>query len=171
MGAWIETEPLFDSPFVPGVALYMGAWIETCQPHPVVAGWRRRTLYGCVDWNNEVYSRCLDTILSHSIWVRGLKLSVGGSQVVVLRSHSIWVRGLKRVRNATLRTIVRSHSIWVRGLKLIFVYQCRQRTMSHSIWVRGLKLLYCIVAKGIMSRTLYGCVDWNNWSMMISWII
>ena len=79
MGAWIETEDAWVIESAYWVAPCMGAWIETSsqnsanktnlKSHPVwVRGLKqrrlytffamlRRTLYGCVDWNNSALRR------------------------------------------------------------------------------------------------------------------
>ena len=55
------------------VAPYVGAWIET--------------LY---------FNRLANSIKSHPMWVRGLKLLVLQECLILLVSHPMWVRGLKQ---------------------------------------------------------------------------
>ena len=54
------------------VAPYVGAWIET------------------------IKKRCsFLVIMSHPMWVRGLKLTIRLILLRLIRSHPMWVRGLK----------------------------------------------------------------------------
>ena len=73
MGAWIEIKVwAIEQVDMLLVALYMGAWIEI--------------LHASRPYESSV--------LSHSIWVRGLKF-LCNTLTRITSSHSIWVRGLK----------------------------------------------------------------------------
>ena len=56
------------------VAPYVGAWIET-----------------------PLRQLPISLVLSHPMWVRGLKLAVLDSICKTIKSHPMWVRGLKLV--------------------------------------------------------------------------
>ena len=79
MGAWIEIFLLTNPSSLAQVASYMGAWIEISS--------------SCIS--------SMSSIMSHPIWVRGLK--------------SVWI-----VMNCFSN---KSHPIWVRGLKYVAIYQ------------------------------------------------
>ena len=51
----------------------MGAWIEMQESENKTLGLFRRTLYGCVDWNFYGVKSSQIFVLSHPLWVRGLK--------------------------------------------------------------------------------------------------
>ena len=74
----------------------MGAWIETNAPPTVSI-----------------------LVLSHPVWVRGLKPLVLTLLKCSKRSHPVWVRGLKQIENQYKGQKMQSHPVWVRGLKLI----------------------------------------------------
>ena len=57
----------------------MGAWIET-----------------------KKASRFFAIVMSHPIWVRGLKLNSDSDDYWLRRSHPIWVRGLKHTSKHTV---------------------------------------------------------------------
>ena len=106
VGAWIETALIILKKCLAWVAPRVGAWIETmCCIHCVI-GFAGRTPCGCVDWNISRYARflgsasrtpcgCVDWnktshliyrgIMSHPVWVRGLKLSVSWKPLIRLR--------------------------------------------------------------------------------------
>ena len=77
------------------VAPRVGAWIETLRPF---AKWLQ--------------------IMSHPVWVRGLKQNSSILWPSSCWSHPVWVRGLKRFIRGFVRNFVMSHPVWVRGLKL-----------------------------------------------------
>ena len=54
-------------------------------------------------------------------------------------SHSLWVRELKLVRQATTNYPSQSHSLWVRELKRNGLLIRIMSMLSHSLWVRELK--------------------------------
>ena len=56
-------------------------------------------------------------LMSHPVWVRGLKQGNGKFDFEVRESHPVWVRGLKPARYAQGRGTQQSHPVWVRGLK------------------------------------------------------
>ena len=104
-----------------------------------------RTLYGCVDWN------CWWSV---SIF----------TQVV---SHPLRVRGLKSIPIENPANFIKSHPLRVRGLKSeCFCSRFISHKWSHPLRVRGLKFKYSDVKCHYSSRTLYGCVDWNEVSNM-----
>ena len=120
------------------VAPRVGAWIET---------------------NRDLFA--YHHVLSHPVWVRGLKQNVSYLVRHRHRSHPVWVRGLKHVTEPKLEVGKASHPVWVRGLKLILRISSRSGrgvaprvgawietpssnddlhlSESHPVWVRGLK--------------------------------
>ena len=56
-------------------------------------------------------------IVSHPVWVRGLKLADFVANNFTQSSHPVWVRGLKQSKNTKKVAVIRSHPVWVRGLK------------------------------------------------------
>ena len=77
----------------------------------------------------------------------------------LMMSHPVWVRGLKpKVKNHVSRNAL-SHPVWVRGLKLLTLAMVIPLLWSHPVWVRGLKLLDMVRDITIISRTPCGCVD------------
>ena len=88
MGAWIETFPGSQVGAIWVVALYMGAWIETggaCHRRtPLVVA-----LYMGAWIETEDAKRGLKKVVSHSIWVRGLKL-VTYSLIARLMSRTLY---------------------------------------------------------------------------------
>ena len=75
-----------------------------------------------------------------------------------LRGCVDWnIKSSNRILNHLL-----SHPTWVRGLK----HRIRREQIiditSHPTWVRGLKLTCLKLFVILNSRTLRGCVDWNN---------
>ena len=55
-------------------------------------------------------------------------------------SHPMWVRGLKHQMCCNIDKQEQSHPMWVRGLKLVIIAKQIRSKMSHPMWVRGLKL-------------------------------
>ena len=94
MGAWIETRLWLLTDPNQNVAPYVGAWIETSSRRHVA-----------------------QRFLSHPMWVRGLKHSVGINLRQQVGSHPMWVRGLKHVTGYVCPIVIVSHPMWVRGLK------------------------------------------------------
>ena len=117
----------------------MGAWIET----------------------RNAFDLSQRRILSHPVWVRGLKPEYDRLGYESVESHPVWVRGLKqrlpqillpmllvapRV-GAWIETVVEtpstldntSHPVWVRGLKPCLTIKSIRARSSHPVWVRGLK--------------------------------
>ena len=96
----------------------MGAWIET---------FPTRCAHFCV--------------VSHPVWVRGLKLRLSKLLLLSIVSHPVWVRGLKLLKNIVRNIFGASHPVWVRGLKQSCLTTFRWFIASHPVWVRGLKPL------------------------------
>ena len=94
VGAWIETQEQLNIAKSKDVAPYVGAWIET----PIMILFYLATA-------------------SHPMWVRGLKRQKHASQQKKTKSHPMWVRGLKLITLADFNLTVASHPMWVRGLK------------------------------------------------------
>ena len=101
-----------------GVAPRVGAWIET---------------------RNLSYS--FTTIMSHPVWVRGLKLAkillelLGG---IVAPRVGAWIETcLSRSRTSTLS---KSHPVWVRGLKHRTFSTDRKSTRLNSSHVRTYRM-------------------------------
>ena len=59
--------------------------------------------------------------------------------ICVLLSHPVWVRGLKHVFHRSTAQAVLSHPVWVRGLKPKVKNHVSRNALSHPVWVRGLK--------------------------------
>ena len=57
----------------------------------------------------------------------------------MIMSHPMWVRGLKQQELRLTTFDAESHPMWVRGLKLDFTKLSFKFGMSHPMWVRGLK--------------------------------
>ena len=78
----------------------------------------RRTPCGCVDWNRYLFLFLIALMVSHPVWVRGLKPEGGrGSRVQICRTPCGCVDwNIKLNRLCTRRNL--SHPVWVRGLKL-----------------------------------------------------
>ena len=93
-----------------GVALYMGAWIET------------------EEYENKI--RDFEVALYMGAWI---ETAEGSREGTFGESHSIWVRGLKPPALLRIRFKVMSHSIWVRGLKLV-TYSLIARLMSRTLY-------------------------------------
>ena len=74
MGAWIETSGISNGVNAIGVAPCMGAWIETAFAAQRAA-----------------------LMVSHPVWVRGLKPQQYINDDEVYPSHPVWVRGLKQL--------------------------------------------------------------------------
>ena len=87
VGAWIETaisRLMYNN--VNNVAPYVGAWIET---YLFVLGY--------------------ETLQSHPMWVRGLKLNILLDSLRYVESHPMWVRGLKQIQvHRTLVVVCRT---------------------------------------------------------------
>ena len=72
----------------------------------------------------------MTTIVSHPVWVRGLKL---GNIFGTIRVHLVAPRVGAWIETNSLRdgsmTLLMSHPVWVRGLKLprcpFFLYMCK----------------------------------------------
>ena len=125
--------------------------------------------------------RVLYGIVSHPVWVRGLKLcclvlvakvrlvaprvgawietTIRNGLVNASESHPVWVRGLKLYLFLLLLPLIMSHPVWVRGLKLLGTRFISSRTASHPVWVRGLKQGNNTAPVGRYRRTPCGCVD------------
>ena len=56
-------------------------------------------------------------MLSHPVWVRGLKPAAKNGLQKGIESHPVWVRGLKLLKKGLLTSEIASHPVWVRGLK------------------------------------------------------
>ena len=56
---------------------------------------KRRILCGCVDWNFYFFGINAAHIVSHPMWVRGLKHRLSRLRQNSRTSHPMWVRGLK----------------------------------------------------------------------------
>ena len=59
-------------------------------------------------------------MMSHPVWVRGLKPYFFIQQIQTIKSHPVWVRGLKHRPEYYKIEVKESHPVWVRGLKLGF---------------------------------------------------
>ena len=118
VGAWIETkadrmedatERRSHSSWVRGLKLLClsSATGYTCRTPRGCVDWNSfrwirqarfysRTPRGCVDWNFSVANLFWRSSMSHSSWVRGLKLLYHLCVSQRVESHSSWVRGLKQ---------------------------------------------------------------------------
>ncbi len=97
MGAWIETKTGIVLLKLIWVASFMGAWIET--PY--------------------ADKRSCKRLLSHPLWVRGLKPYMAEEGVKGIQSHPLWVRGLKRRprrKPEELRAVASFMGAWIETL-------------------------------------------------------
>ena len=141
MGAWIETGSIRTLYTIRYVAPRVGAWIETiCWPRtddmtivaPRVGAWI------------ETYIKvALGTaLLSHPVWVRGLKLPMIYNCLMMTLSHPVWVRGLKHSADmlSQLGTLVAPRvGAWIETKAATDINA--DVVVSHPVWVRGLKLI------------------------------
>ncbi len=97
MGAWIEIILRSSSPGDPKVAPFMGAWIE-------------------IRCNTDIYA--LGNVAPFmGAWIEIFALAATGRHIV---SHPLWVRGLKsKDVSSGIVQDTSSHPLWVRGLKLL----------------------------------------------------
>ena len=95
MGAWIETETRIVNDIFDIVAPRVGAWIETV------------LLWSCLP------RLCVAPRVGAWIETSARLVFV----TVFMLSHPVWVRGLKRVDAPAIRCARKSHPVWVRGLK------------------------------------------------------
>ena len=72
----------------------MGVWIET-----------------------EIIVKLNTSLMSHPVWVCGLKLVRRNTSLHAQESHPVWVCGLKQSLVVFLRAALESHPVWVCGLK------------------------------------------------------
>ena len=84
VGAWIETTKWLNSRSLNRVAPRVGAWIETKAATDINA----------------------DVVVSHPVWVRGLKHLRANLLALMLLSHPVWVRGLKLRKYPTLKSLI-----------------------------------------------------------------
>ena len=78
-------------------------------------------------------------MLSHPVWVRGLKLALiiaTATAYHVAPRVGAWIETCSPPTTGATTT---SHPVWVRGLKLKYVLPLRISNASHPVWVRGLK--------------------------------
>ena len=119
------------------VAPYTGAWIETC------VAWQRRsppgrTLYGCVDWNDEATDEALVKFVAPytGAWIETPEaLGLTAAEL----SHPIRVRGLKRHDRPEWLRRVESHPIRVRGLEQRLLLPPSGQYKVAPTWVHELK--------------------------------
>ena len=149
----------------------MGAWIEISIVSKVPKVIFCRTLYGCVDWNLDVF--LLDFL--------GLLVApFMGAWIEILDSNKANKTEIRRtlygcvdwnaINHSQAKISISSHPLWVRGLKLnTGKISLKKPLKSHPLWVRGLKYTQCREAKGKATcRILYGCVNWNK-SLKYKW--
>ena len=161
VSAWIETwSEITNKPTV----MSHSSWVRGLKPFIFIRKEYKpvcRTLRECVDWNC-IYDDC-----SYEEYRRTLRECVDwnmcfNSSSITLLSHSSWVRGLKLRRHHTLDC--RRHS---RTLRECVDWNSNGRNTfdtvieSHSSWVRGLKLRKYVPFLFYSCRTLRECVDWN----------
>ena len=101
---------------------------------------RRRTLYGCVNWNFVLRICSYQFVWSHPLRVRELKQQQNTAEFRRLRSHPLRVRELKQSIGGLPWWAILSHPLRVRELK----------HTNDSNW------------STVICRTLYGCVNWNS---------
>ena len=121
------------------VAPRVGAWIETHLPfqEPIRLG--SRTPCGCVDWNNQWNFVKSSSILSHPVWVRGLKPDVFVVKVpVASRTPCGCVDWNLSFVEYLMDTSCRTPCGCVDWNIVTHEYEDNLRT-SHPVWVRGLK--------------------------------
>ena len=72
------------------------------------------------------------------VWIETRTMSTWVA--VFLLSHPVWVCGLKQLNNHHHRQNHQSHPVWVCGLKLACSMPAFPSMVSHPVWVCGLKL-------------------------------
>ena len=130
------------------VAPFTGAWIEIMVKWNTKSTKQGRTLYGCVDWNQISKQVKSLHLMSHPLRVRGLK-----SQFF----HNVLLR------------VIWSHPLRVRGLKSdIFMDWNRPQIVAPftGAWIEIRSADN--TQQFDVSRTLYGCVDWN---IHLGWVL
>ena len=99
-------------------------------------------------------------MMSHPVWVRGLKPFSPDVVALVASSHPVWVRGLKLVSNCSNVSFSPSHPVWVRGLKPeIVANELAQMRVAPCVgaWIET--KMYIQSLGDTKGRTLCGCVD------------
>ena len=80
-------------------------------------------------------------MMSHPVWVRGLKLMSELSDSINALSHPVWVRGLKlevTLSNNSDYKVAPRVGAWIETYDQF--YNVVDFNTSHPVWVRGLKL-------------------------------
>ena len=72
------------------------------------------------------------------VWIETFAEGIAADDLV---SHPVWVCGLKQIMDVLWNTLQESHPVWVCGLKLHSFTIERPKRRSHPVWVCGLKLL------------------------------
>ena len=138
VGAWIETPLRYEFRGDEGVAPRVGAWIET-----------------------EITKSISRTrIVSHPVWVRGLKLDAIEIIPCTDKSHPVWVRGLKPeiVANelAQMRVAPRVGA-WIETVSPRCSGKTEVVAPRVGAWIET--LVSSPSATSLSSRTPCGCVD------------
>ena len=137
MGAWIETRRTPRKATPPGVAPRVGAWIET----PIC-------------W----FGLC--PMMSHPVWVRGLKLAHRYTPSRDVMSHPVWVRGLKLtalIAVIVLLVVAPRVGAWIETL--VRTLQKKEIRVAPRVgaWIET--YLCSTKVTNQISRTPCGCVD------------
>ena len=83
----------------------------------------------------------LSSLLSHPMWVRGLKqkIAVNTNVCQIVAPHvGAWIETPLTIKS---KFVLLSHPMWVRGLKPSLCRNISKFAASHPMWVRGLKQL------------------------------
>ena len=148
MGAWIEIILKSSSWKSSLVAPFMGAWIEI----------------------NKIFSFHNILLMSHPLWVRGLKyqdISVKFKIIIVAPFMGAWIE--IRLKTNIIKTLI-CRTLYgcvdwnpSQGIKAVLI-SCRTLygCVDWNALFRGAK-------KKFLSRTLYGCVDWNTICTLWHW--
>ena len=97
------------------------------------------TLYGCVDWNQGEYAEAVSNTVTPfmGVWI---EMEAQLTEADRVMSHPLWVCGLKSECCNPLHPAWWSHPLWVCGLKLEpSTNTAAGRNESHPLWVCGLK--------------------------------
>ena len=159
MGVWIETRLPRVLLQNPQVTPCMGVWIETLSAKHIAF-----------------------RILSHPVWVCGLKQETTGLKydnyrhtlygcvdwnlVQVLRIFplcvtpcmGVWIETCSVIPLLRLPLVTPCMGVWIETSQ---PFRSNWRWKSHPVWVCGLKQAWSAYQLSDRRHTLYGCVDWN----------
>ena len=166
----------------------MGVWIETiwlakstslAKSHPVwVCGLKHKEDVNCTSpWT------------SHPVWVCGLKhLPVFQlrAEGLVTPCMGVWIETNIRAPPPNSPPVTPCMGVWIETklpwcwfywpnvtpcmgvwIETLHILLHYFQQLSHPVWVCGLKLNLELPSSSVYCHTLYGCVDWNLWLLLI----